>query len=313
MDTSKIHNIASSIPTVDPEEQLIKGKPTSSQMVTKAPTNAPTKAPITLSNISTSYITSSIGSSLSSLGNSAMDAGASVVNLASSGLSAFANSAILAGLAEQIGEEILIQTTSYVGYALAEVAGASVSYATKYVTDTASKTTSYVATLTSERMPKLKDFLVPKETTQAIEDAKKKAAEKAAMLAEKANKAQVATQKLNNVTKIVTDYTSYISQFIADGPAMVEDLSKDILSTGFSYVAKVRDEAISGIAEWEEKASTKTAYFAAMKLVEPTIKKTSAELKKAADKISKAVAEAEIKAMAAVSVAISKVCALVGL
>lgn len=292
-ENSKVNEIAARAPAKDVEASLYQGKPTSAQAVAAADD---------LINSSATLVSDTI--------SGVADVAGGAVGLAAQGISAGIE---IAGIALELGQLVISEGTSYIADAATKIALAGVSYTAKMTTDTAKKTVSYVSDMVKANTPSLSDLLVPVDIKVDLNKQTAKVQEKAAKIAEKTQKVQEATKKVNAALGTVQDKISYISMWAEDGPDKLREMGTDIIYSTFSYVGDVRDKVIAGIADWEEKTSNVIAYNIASGTAAEQIDKITKQLKKAADELNKVKAQAVIIAKMAIAVAISKVCALVGI
>lgn len=276
-ENSKVNALAEKAPANDVEMKIGQGKPTSPQADT-------------------------IGGVTGIVGGA--------VGLAAKGIS---DGIEIAGIAMELGQLVITETTSYIVDATTKITLAGVSYTAKMGTDTAKKTVSYVADMVKTNMPSLSDMMTPADIKVNLSKQTAQAQEKAAKIAEKTQKVQEAAKKVNGALGTVQEKISYISMWAEDGPDKLREMGTDIIYSAVSYIADVRDKVIMGIAGWEEKTSSVIAYNIASNTAAEQIDKVTKQMKKAADELNKIKAQAVILAKMAIAVAISKVCALVGL
>lgn len=232
------------------------------------------------------------------------------VGLAAKGMS---DGIEIAGIAIELGQLVITESTSYITDAVTKIALAGVSYTAKMATDTTKKTVSYVGDMLKINLPSISDLMTPVDIKVNLSKQTAQLQEKAAKIAEKTQKVQEATEKINSKLGAVQDKISYITMFAEDGPEKLKEMGTDIIYSAISYVTDVRDKAITGIADWEEKTSNVIAYNIASNTTAEQIDKITKQLKKAVDELNKIKAQAVIIAKMAIAVAISKICALIGI
>lgn len=312
---NKISNIAKKAPSPDVESKMASGLSTttlSEAVITVNNNNSNNSSNNNSNNIlnAGTSLVSSAGSLVSNTLTGAVGVAGSVTNLSADVLG---SAAVLTGVALELSEYIISETVSYIGTATGQIAAAGVSYTTKLVTDTTKKTASYVTDMVKERAPSLSDFTVPIDIKNEEKAIKLKSAQKAAKLSEATDKINKAKNKISGKLKEVQNKITYITVMAEEGPGKLEELGKDIINTGLSYVGNVRDKVIKNIADWEEDASNKLAYVQAQKQADETIVKMQKQMKKSADNINKMKAKATIVSKKAIAVAKSKVAALIGI
>ena len=316
----KVASVAKKAPSVDVETKMANGENTSTQA--DAPPgeddgddeSSVSGASLTEARASIVGNAAGVASSATNLASSAVTGSIGVagaaVNLAVDGIS---EAIAIAGVAVELGELVIDESVSYITTATTEIAMAAATYTAKLAVDTPKKMMSYVGTRVKEMMPSMSDFLTPIDLKNEASAAAAKAMQKAAKLQEATDKINKATEKVTSALGDVQAKISYLSSLAAEGPAKLEEMGKDILYTGLSYVGKVKKEVISTIAYWEEKTSNVLSYDLAMKMADEQLVKIELAMKKAADAVNKLKAQAIIMAKKVVAVAISKICALIGI
>ncbi len=320
----KVAALAKQAPSVDVETKMANGENTSTQA--DAPPGEEDEADadggessaggVSVTEARASIVGNAAGvaSSATNLASSAITSSVGVagaaVNLAAAGIS---DAIAIAGIAVELGELVIDESVSYITTATTEIAMAAATYTARLAVDTPKKMMSYVGTRVKEMMPSMSDFLTPIDLKNEASAAAAKAMQKAAKLQEATDKINKATEKVTSALGDVQDKISYIQSFADEGPAKLEEMGKDILYTGLSYVGKVKKDVISAIAYWEEKTSNVLSYDLAMKMADEQLVKIELAMKKAADAVNKLKAQAIIIAKKVVAVAISKICALIGI
>ena len=316
----KVASVAKKAPSVDVETKMANGENTSTQA--DAPPgeddgddeSSGPGASLTEARASIVGNAAGVASSATNLASSAVTGSIGVAGAAVNAAGALVSDAIaIAGVAVELGELVIDESVSYITTATAEIATAAATYTAKLAVDTPKKMMSYVGTRVKEMMPSMSDFLTPIDLKNEASAAAAKAMQKAAKLQEATDKINKATEKVTGALGDVQAKLSYISSLAGEGPAKLEEMGKDILYTGLSYVGKVKKEVISTIAYWEEKTSNVLSYDLAMKMADEQLVKIELAMKKAADAVNKLKAQAIIIAKKVVAVAISKICALIGI
>lgn len=320
----KVTSLAKQAPSVDVETKMANGENTTTQA--DAPAGEADDDDESSNNSNNN--TTSVAEARASIVGNAAGVASSAVNLASSAVTSsvgIAGSAVnivascisdaiaIAGIAVELGELVLDESVSYITTATTEIALAAATYTAKLAIDTPKKMVSYVGTRVKEMMPSMSDFLTPIDLKNEVSAASAKAVQKSAKLQEATNKINKATEKVTSALGDVQAKLSYIESFAGEGPAKLEEMGKDILYTGLSYVGKVKKQAITAIAYWEEKTSNVLSYDLAMKMADEQLVKIELVMKKAADAVNKLKAQAIIIAKKVIAVAISKICALIGI
>lgn len=309
-ENSKVNEIANKVPVNDVETKAEQGKPTSAQADdNKIPASTAISAANSVAGNAGDLVNSSVSLATDAISGAVGIAGGAV-GLAAQGLS---DTFEIAGIAMELGQLVITEGTSYIVDATTKIALAGVSYTAKMATDTAKKTVSYVGDMLKINMPSISDLLTPVDVKVDLSKQTAKLQEKAAKIAEKTQKVQEATKKVNDALGTVQDKISYLSMWAEDGPDKLRELGTDIIYSAISYVGDVRDKVITGIADWEEKTSNVIAYNIASNTTAEQIDKITKQLKKAVDELNKIKTQAVIIAKMAIAVAISKVCALIGL
>ena len=318
----KVAALAKKAPSADVETKMASGESTSAQAdappgeddgedESESPSNG-----VSVTEARASIVGNAVGaaSSATNLASSAVTGSIGVagaaVNLAAAGVS---DAIAIAGIALELGELVIDESVSYITTATSEIAIAAAAYTAKLAVDTPKKMMSYVGTRVKEMMPSMSDFLTPIDLKNEVSAAAAKAVQKAAKLQEATDKINKATEKVTSALGDVQNKISYLQSLADDGPAKLEEMGKDILYTGLSYVGKVKKEVISTIAYWEEKTSNVLSYDLAMKMADEQLVKIELAMKKAADEVNKLKAQAIIIAKKVIAVAISKICALIGI
>ena len=316
----KVASVAKKAPSVDVETKMANGENTSTQA--DAPPgeddgddeSSAGGASLTEARASIVGNAAGVASSATNLASSAVTGSIGVAGAAVNAAGALVSDAVaIAGVAVELGELVIDESVSYITTATAEIAMAAATYTAKLAVDTPKKMMSYVGTRVKEMMPSMSDFLTPIDLKNEASAAAAKAMQKAAKLQEATDKINKATEKVTGALGDVQAKLSYISSLAGEGPAKLEEMGKDILYTGLSYVGKVKKEVISTIAYWEEKTSNVLSYDLAMKMADEQLVKIELAMKKAADAVNKLKAQAIIIAKKVVAVAISKICALIGI
>lgn len=293
-----VTTIAKKADSPNPEQQMASGQSTSSQMGIGSVISSAGSVAGAATGVATAAVSGSVGVAAASV-NLAADA-------AGTGLA-------MVGVASELTQLLITETTSYVTDAVAKIVLASTTYTAKLAVDTPKKTMSYVSAIVKDKMPSLSDFMVSVDIKNEAKKEASKAAARVAKLQEATDKLNEAKEKVSGVLNKVQEKITYIQALESEGPSKLEELGKDILYSSLSYVGKIRDKAIAGIAKWEEKASNTLSYNIASKQADDQLVKIEAMYKKQADEINKLKAKAQIVAKKATAVAISKVAALVGL
>lgn len=319
----KVASLAKQAPSVDVETKMANGENTSTQADAPAgeaddddesSNNSNNTVSVTEARASIVGNVAGVAGSAANLSGSAITGAVGVagsaVNLAAAGVS---DAVAIAGVAVELGELVLDESVSYIATATTEIALAAATYTAKLAVDTPKKMMSYVGTRVKEMMPSMSDFLTPIDLKNEASAAAAKAMQKAAKLQEATDKINKATAKVTSALGDVQNKLSYITSLAGEGPAKLEEIGKDILYTSLSYVGKVKKEVISTIANWEEKTSNVLSYDLAMKMADEQLVKIELTMKKAADAVNKLKAQAIIIAKKVIAVAISKICALIGI
>lgn len=316
----KVASLAKQAPSPDVETKMANGENTSTQADAppgeddgddESSNNATSVAEARASIVGNAVgVASSATNLASSAVTSSIGVAGAAVNLVAAGIS---DAIAIAGIAVELGELVIDESVSYITTATSEIAVAAATYTAKLAVDTPKKMMSYVGTRVKEMMPSMSDFLTPIDLKNEVSAAAAKAMQKAAKLQEATDKINKATEKVTSALSDVQNKISYIQSLAGEGPAKLEEMGKDILYTGLSYVGKVKKEVISAIAYWEEKTSNVLSYDLAMKMADEQLVKIELAMKKAADAVNKLKAQAIILAKKVIAVAISKICALIGI
>ena len=318
----KVAALAKQAPSADVETKMTRGESTSAQA--DAPPgeddgddeSESSSNGVSVTEARASIVGNAVGvaSSATNLASSAVTGSIGVagaaVNLVADGIS---DAIAIAGIAVELGELVIDESVSYITAATSEIAIAAATYTAKLAVDTPKKMMSYVTARVKEMTPSISDFLTPIDLKNEVSAAAAKAVQKAAKLQEATDKINKATEKVTSALSDAQAKISYLQSLADEGPAKLEEMGKDILYTGLSYVGKVKKEVISTIAYWEEKTSNVLSYDLAMKTADEQLVKIELAMKKAADEVNKLKAQAIIIAKKVIAVALSKICALIGI